>query len=263
MRGKTIIISLATIFTIILVTSAVFASGLVNVPKLSLFGTPVYPNSPDSNIFIDPATKIGDHVNDPGYQEGNLIQVHVNITGAVDLFSYQVNVTWSPTILNFTRIVSYGDLLAKTGSSYGTSRIEPTWKASNVTGYASIAETILGDVTGISGNGRLFTIEFKIVGYGATWIRIGTGGTLPTTLLESTGATHAYTTTDGYFRNALSGDANLDKTIDVFDILAVKSRWGRTPASPDWIREYDVNDDKAIDVFDILTVKANWGRTTP
>lgn len=60
---------------------------------------------------------------------------------------------------------------------------------------------------------------------------------------------------------SIQGDANGDKSIDVFDILAVKSRWGRTPASPDWIPEYDVNDDDAIDVFDILTIKANWGQS--
>ena len=59
----------------------------------------------------------------------------------------------------------------------------------------------------------------------------------------------------------IQGDANGDKTVNVFDILSVKSRWGRTSASPDWIAEYDVNDDDAINVFDILTIKAHWGQS--
>jgi hypothetical protein len=249
-------------FTVFVVTSAVFASGLVNVSRTSLFGTPIYPDSPDSVVFVDPGTIIKDYLNDPGYQIGNTFQVHVNITGAVDLFAYQVNVTWNPAILSYSGL-TYGEFLARTGSAYGTSRTQPTLKADNVAGYVSVAETILGDVAGITGNGRLFTISFLIMDYGATPIGIGMGGELPTRLLESTGADHAYTVTDGYFRNGLTGDANLDRTINVFDILAVKSRWNGTPASPDWIREYDVNDDAAINVFDILTVKANWGRTVP
>jgi hypothetical protein len=130
-------------------------------------------------------------------------------------------------------------------------------------GTASIAETILGDVIGITGGGRLVTLEFEILAYGYGYIGVSSAGEMPTILLDSTGVEGAYTTADGYFRNGLTGDATLDRTINVLDILAVKSRWGRTPASPDWIREYDVNDDQAMNVLDILTVKANWARSVP
>jgi parallel beta-helix repeat protein len=57
------------------------------------------------------------------------------------------------------------------------------------------------------------------------------------------------------------GDVNGDRAVNVYDILAVKSRWGTTPASPDWTPEYDCNDDDTINVFDILTIKANWGKS--
>jgi len=67
--------------------------------------------------------------------------------------------------------------------------------------------------------------------------------------------------TDGTTMLTIPGDANGDKAINVFDILAVKSRWGTTPASPNWIPEYDVNDDSAINVFDILTIKSKWGQS--
>ena len=261
MRGRTKLISLAATFAVFLVTSAIFASGLVNTSRSSLFG-PIYPDSPDSVVYVDPGAIIKDYLNDPGYQIGDTFQVHVNITGAVDLFSYQVNVTWNPAILSYSGL-TYGEFLARTGSAYGTSRSQPTLKADNVAGYVSVAETILGDVAGITGNGRLFTISFLILDYGATSIGVGTGGELPTKLLESTGVEHLYTVTNGYFRNGLAGDANLDKAINVFDILAVKGHWGESPASPGWIREVDVNDDAAINVFDILVVKANWGRSVP
>jgi hypothetical protein len=128
-------------------------------------------------------------------------------------------------------------------------------------GYLIIGEsTSQGQYPGVDGSGWLAQLTFTVQDYGYTALNI----TNPLTkLLDTARVEISCTKTNGYFRNGLTGDANLDKTIDVFDILAVKSRWGRTPASPDWIREYDVNDDKAIDVFDILTVKANWGRTIP
>jgi hypothetical protein len=66
---------------------------------------------------------------------------------------------------------------------------------------------------------------------------------------------------DGEVKMTIQGDVNGDQTVNVFDILAVKSRWGRTPASPDWIPEYDSNVDDSINVFDILTIKAHWGQS--
>src|SRR3989304_8574674 len=147
------------------------------VPPFSLFSTPIVPNQVPT-VYVDPATIIMDYVNDPGFQIGDLLQVSVNITDATDVFSYQVNVTWTTSMLNFTRVVSYGDFLAQTGSPYGTSRIEPTFIASNATGSASVAETILGDVAGVGGGGRLFTLEFLILDYGCANITISSGGDL-------------------------------------------------------------------------------------
>jgi hypothetical protein len=88
----------------------------------------------------------------------------------------------------------------------------------------------------------------------------------PTALIEYfvkaiDNAGNVNTTTTHNYVVALAGDVNLDHTINVFDILAVKSRWGTTPSSPNWIPEYDINDDGSINVFDILLIKANWGKS--
>ena len=260
MRGRTKLISLAAIFAVILVTSMVFASGAINVSKLRLFSTPVYPDQVP-NVFVDPEATIGDYVNDPGFLIGDFVQVNVNITDATDLFSYQVNVTWTPGTLGFTQIVSYGDFLARTGSSYGTSRIEPTYIANNTSGIASIAETILGDVGGITGSGRLFTIEFEILDYGCAYIEIGTAGELPTKLLDSTGAEIAYTTTGGFFKNKLSGDANGDRTVNILDSGTLSSRWTGAPGALPYDRCVDNNDDNVINILDAGVTSANWGRS--
>jgi len=267
LRGRTKIISLVAVLSVIIITSLVFASGSINVSQLSLFNTPLELDADGEAVFIDPATTIKDYINDPGYQIGDELNIIVRIAGVADLYSYQINVTWAVGMLNYTG-VTYGSVLYDRSSPYGSSSHNVDMNhtivmASNVTGFASIAETVLGDPSVASSDGVLITIHFEITGYGYTWIDIGTAGILPTMFLDSTNATLSFTPTGGYFRNVVTGDANLDKKVNVFDILAVKSRWERTPASPDWIREYDVNDDAAINVFDILTVKANWGRTAP
>lgn len=263
MRGRTKLISIAAILSVMFVTSVIFSSGAVKVSSLSLFSTPVYPDA-TTNVFVTPSAIVKDYVLDPGYQVGNLLQVHVNITDAVDLFSYQVNVTWSTSMLNFTRIVAYGDFLARTSSPYTTSRIDPTWIASNVTGFASIAETILGDVTGITGSGRLFTIEFLIIGYGSATIGISSAGALPTMLLDSTGATASFTTASCYFRNALRGDATMNRIVDVVDLSRVLYHRTGPPAGPGgYNRDADINDNGIIDVVDMSLVLANRGRTAP
>jgi hypothetical protein len=129
-------------------------------------------------------------------------------------------------------------------------------------GFVVFGEGTTGDYTGVSGSGWLGALNFTVMGHGVSAFDISSTGTK---ILDSSIVPQPMerTTSNGYFRNMITGDANLDNTVNVFDILAVKSRWGRTPASPDWIREYDVNNDSAINVFDILTIKANWGRTAP
>jgi hypothetical protein len=258
MRGKTKIISLAAMLSIISITSVVFASGLIDVSRTPLLGyTPILPDAGET-VFINPSKIIHDYINDPGYQIGNTLMVHVNVSSVTDLFAYQVNVTWSPSMLNYTG-VTYGDFLARTGSSYGTSRIEPTVFASNVTGFASIAETILGNVGGISGGGRLFTIHFKIIGYGSTSINLSGAGTLPTTLLNSAGGTMAFTATGGFFRNKLIGDIDGDHDVDGVDFGQFAPKYGSS--GPLGYTECDLDYDGDVDGIDFGLFAPNYGRS--
>jgi hypothetical protein len=118
MRGRTKLISLAATLMVIFVSSVVFSSGIFNARSMSLFSTPIFPDQ-TPNVYVDPDTIIVDYINDPGYQVGDFLPVNVNISDAADIFSYQINVTWTTSMLNFTRIVTYGDFLAGTSSPYG------------------------------------------------------------------------------------------------------------------------------------------------
>jgi hypothetical protein len=137
--------------------------------------------------------------------------------------------------------------------------------ASNVSGYASIAETILGDYPGITGAGRLCSLEFKVIGYGCSNFTISVLGTLPTTLLDSTGASLAFVSTQGYFKNKISGDANGDGCVNSLDVGKLNSHWSPAGGAPPWSlgysRDVDTNDDGFINSLDIGVVNANWGRS--
>ena len=51
----------------------------------------------------------------------------------------------------------------------------------------------------------------------------------------------------------IDGDANLDGTVNIFDINLVSTNWGT--AGP----QGDVNCDGTVNIFDINLISANWG----
>jgi hypothetical protein len=260
MRGRTKVISLAAMLLVIITSSMVFASGLLDPSRISLLGyTPIQPNQAPT-IFIDPDMIIVDYVNDPGYQIGDTLLIPVNVTDITDLFTYQVNVTWKPSMLHYIGVV-YGDFLARTLSPHGTSRIAPTVLASNVTGFASIAETILGNVGGITGAGRLFTIQFEIMDYGVTDLGISAVGRLATKLLDSTGAEMAVTSVGGYFKNKLFGDSNGDHGVTAADVGTLSDYWGSPPGLYPYNRDVDQIHDGVISAADVGIVSDNWLRS--
>lgn len=70
------------------------------------------------------------------------------------------------------------------------------------------------------------------------------------------------TRTAGTVQVRIAGDANGDKTVDVFDILVVKyHRSGPPPGPGGFDPTVDINADGNIDVFDILIVKAHLGQS--
>jgi len=71
------------------------------------------------------------------------------------------------------------------------------------------------------------------------------------------------TLTNGVVMITIPGDADGDRTVNVFDILKVKYHWyPGPPLGPGgYDPNVDVNCDGAINVFDILLVKANWGQS--
>lgn len=262
MRGRVRVFSIIAILTVILAVSAVFASGAIAPPKLNTLDL-VQPNSPGTTVFVDPNLIIKDYINNPGYQVGNKFYVNINVTEMTDLFTWQLNLTWNKAILNFTKRVVYGDFLYRTTSPDKTSRTVPIVGGSNASGYGWVAETILGNYAGISGAGRLVSLEFLVVGYGCSTFTISTSGSLPTQMLNSAGTAISFTTTNGYFKNKLNGDSNGDKTVNILDMGTLSGRWTGAPGALPYSRDVDNNDDGVINILDMGITSGNWGRTAP
>lgn len=266
MKRKRMTCNILALFPIMLVVQMVFSLSIADNPRDLSENTPtsfVGPTEESPTVFIDPDKIVKDYFLDPGHQIGDTFQIHVNISDVTDLFAWNVNATWNPAILNFTKLVSYGDFLAQTTSPHGTSRIWDIIKASNETGYAAIAETILGDYPGINGSGRLVTIEFLIVGYGSTDLTIDINGTSPTELLDSDIDSISFTAIDSYFRNKCSGDIDGDLDCDYDDFLIFAASYLKTSGQPGYNPEADMEYDGDVDYDDFLIFAANYLKTFP
>ena len=188
--------------------------------------------------------------------------VRVNISDVTQLSLWQINLTYNPSVLQAVA-VREGPFLKSVPGIPPYPAPGTTFATTNGSGWIQAMSTLKSyNYGGANGSGVLATFHFRAIAAGNSVLDYSLGKTY---LLTWDG----YTLVDipcekvaGFFQY-LIGDANNDGGVNVFDILAVKSRWGGTPADPDWNRYYDVNNDDAINVFDILTVKAHWGETAP
>jgi hypothetical protein len=254
---------------LLLLLSALSMLGMISLLTVKASGP-----SDSPYIMVKPETTL-DSTYTVGTNYTVSIYTNYNITYGSDVYMWQFSLTFDPSVLEGLK-VSNGDLITTAKDSSAT--FAPG-TFNNTIGKLSLTIAYFYHISPppfrTTGPGTLANVTFRVKGYGFSDIHISDSvSEFPAVLGGYNVAEGGYYeivdgTLDpeklghGYFRNGLAGDANLDKTVNVFDILAVKSRWGRTPVSPDWIREYDVNDDEAINVFDILTVKANWGQTAP
>jgi len=260
MKNTKLTCSVAALFYIMLVVPVVLNSNLVDSPGHSIENTTasiVVPTEESAVVFVDPDKIVKDYLLNPDFQIGNTFQIHVNISDVTNLFAWNVNATWNPAILNFTKLESYGDFLAQTTSPNGTSRIWDIINANNETGYAAIGETTLGDYPGVNGSGRLLTAEFLIVGYGSTDLTVSVNGASPTELVDSNIDGISFTVIDGYFSNKVGGDVDGDGDVDPDDFAMFAGAYGTTPPSNP---ECDLDRDGDIDPDDFAIFAGNYGK---
>jgi len=265
MRGRKRILSAAISLMVVSILSVFFASGLVSVPKfLGAPGTPLSPSP--SSVFVNPQWYVKDYSLAP---IGSKFTVNIDISGASDLYTWHVNVTFNKNILSVSKI-SAGTFLAASPNITTSEVLGFVINSTdNTKGYSGFAEAILGSITGQTGTGTLATIEFLIVGYGTTPITFSLGGNFGTTLISSTGASEAPSTINGFFDNRIPGDITgpggagvYDGKVDIYDLGYIGKAFGSADPIADFTGPAGAPDGK-VDIYDLGGCGKNFGRHYP
>jgi len=218
-------------------------------------------------VFVDPVNILNESL-----QSGSTFTVQVNVSDVNDLFAWQVNMSWNSSILNVSSIIS-GEFLARADNQTSSEALGGVVinSTDNVQGYGLFAESILGDVAGISGNGTLVSVEFLVLEYGWTDLNISVSGTLPTTLLDSAGSSVTFTTVGGYFSNKIVGDVDGDGDVDRYDYGYLAQAYGTSigdlnfnPSADIWGDPSDPDPsipDGDVDRYDYGILALNYGQS--
>lgn len=138
-----------------------------------------------ANAFADPILSI--QPPSTSVVAGSTFAVDVNISNVTDLFAFQFDIGFDPSILSATSITE-GSFLPGGGTTFfipGT--------IDNIGGtISSNADTLIGAISGVSGSGTLAVLDFTALAAGTSPIDIAN-----VTLLDSTLSSISSTTTSG------------------------------------------------------------------
>lgn len=108
-------------------------------------------------------------------QVGTTINVKLTVSNVQNLSGWNLNLTWNPQVLNLTQIQE-GSFLTNAGTTLFT-WIPASSPVSRSQGYLQGVADVLLTNSGVSGNGVLATLSFKVISTGASPISID-GSTL-------------------------------------------------------------------------------------
>jgi len=135
-------------------------------------------NSPTTTIYVDPPTSMA--------SVSQIFTIDISISNVVDLYGWRFKLRWNSSILDAVHITE-GNFLKRGGITFFTSKIN------NTEGYILADCTLLGNVSGVGGNGTLATINFFVEERGESILDL-----YDTTLVSSLEQSIAHTVIDGY-----------------------------------------------------------------
>jgi hypothetical protein len=146
----------------------------------SVFSSPAFA---DAVLSIAPASST--------VSGGTTFPIDVNISGVTDLFLYQFDLSFNPTVLEATN-VQEGAFLSGGGSTF----FFPGFTDNTGGSISFIADTLgAGAISGVTGGGTLVEIDFTAIAPGPSGITIPNNADL--ILQDSTGATISTSQTGG------------------------------------------------------------------
>jgi len=117
---------------------------------------------------------------------GQDFTININISNVIDLYGWSFKLSWNTTILEVVNVTE-GTFL-RNGDTFFVPKIN------NTAGYMLVDCTLLGNVSGVSGNGTLAIIEFHAKEGGACDLNL-----YETMLINSDEQSIIHTIVNGYF----------------------------------------------------------------
>ena len=142
------------------------------------------PSSPSTVLSVEPQTVQG--------TTGQNFTVNVSISNVTDLYSWQVELSWNPSLLNVTNVME-GPMLKSNGNITFFSPVVNN-AAGNLSALCTRLYSFGSNVTGVNGNGTLMTAQFEVIGSGACDLNL-----YDTQLLDSNNAAISHTVQSGHF----------------------------------------------------------------
>ncbi len=200
-----------------------------------------------AQVYVDPSTITA--------VAGEIFNVSIYSSGALDLYAWQMNMTWDPSILSYVSLTKGDEPPPVTQAWYA---------GNNGTGqlvYGGVCDdpTLL-----VSSPVKLFTVTFN-----------GTkGGTSPIRLVnvELFGIsdhgngwppnTPVYQGIPEFTSYAVWPDINHDGVISIYDPLLFINHFFSFPGSPHYSASCDFNADGCVDTFDLAILTTDFGKDT-
>ena len=238
----------------VLIMGAICALGVSNATTLSVVG----PNGVSSSFTAT---------------VGNSIEVGVLTDSFSDLYAWQFDLNWDPTILSLNGVTEGGAL-----ASAGTTFFVPG-TIDNVGGSATAnADTVIGGASGATGTNRVLAyFDFSAIGVGKTAITINN-----VTLLDSNLNHIDETTAPGTMIVGGGGAVPEPGTIGLLgvitvplvawqwsiaincdDLAIVKASFGKKTGQTGFDPRADVNGDGAVNVLDLAAVSQQVAYLSP
>jgi hypothetical protein len=111
----------------------------------------------------------------------NSFTVNITITGAVDLYAFQFDLGFDPSILQTTSVTE-GSFLLSGGATF----LVPGTIDNTAGAISNIADTLVGPVPGVNGDGDLINITLNAIGTGTSELTLANQIFLNSTLTDIT-----------------------------------------------------------------------------
>lgn len=224
----------------------------VLIAGLALTGTILSQQYPASSSTLTVSVSEPE-ITDPPLDTGKDFTVDITIKEVNTLYTWQAGMTFNANVLEVLSFAE-GPFL-----KHGGSTLWVNGTIDNTNGIIIYhASSLVGNVTGVSGNGAIGTITFKVKQYGNSTLHLANVILLDPTLSEYTDVTlNDYTVTI-----KIPGDINGDNIVHVLDLSPLGKAYGSTPDTPNWNPDADINQDNIVDDVDLALLSENYGKTT-